>query len=189
MSNSTQEEGASMLDTAIVPAPAVAADGESLAAHLFERHHVEVFAYLVRMVHDREWAQDLAQETFVQAYRHRDRLAGLHNPRAWLYRVATNLTLNALRRRRRFAWLPWEWHEGQTHAPDPTEAVSRQAQVEAALASLSPDQRAALLLYAHYGLRIAEIAEVLNLTEGAARMRLQRAREQFRLAYRKEDVR
>jgi len=123
-----------MLDTAIVPAPAVAADGESLAAHLFERHHVEVFAYLVRMVHDREWAQDLAQETFVQAYRHRDRLAGLHNPRAWLYRVATNLTLNALRRRRRFAWLPWEWHEGQTHAPDPTEAVSRQAQVEAALA-------------------------------------------------------
>ncbi len=178
-----------MLDEATATAPAVAADGESLAAHLFERHHVEVFAYLVRMVHDREWAQDLAQETFLQAYRSRSRLAGLQNPRAWLYRVATNLALNALKRRRRFAWLPWEWHEGRTSSPDPTEAVSRQSQVEAALASLSPDRRAALLLYAHYGFRIAEVAEALNLTEGAARMRLQRARDQFRQAYRKEDVR
>jgi len=178
-----------MLSETIATVPAVAADGETLAAHLFERHHVEVFAYLVRMVHDREWAQDLAQETFVQAYRQRDQLAGLQNPRAWLYRVATNLALNALKRRSRFAWLPWEWHEGRTHAPDPTEAVSRQAQVEAALAALAPDHRAALLLYAHYGFRIAEVAEALNLTEGAARMRLQRAREQFRRAYKKEDVR
>lgn len=178
-----------MLNEAIATAPAVAADGATLAAHLFERHHVEVFAYLVRMVHDREWAQDLAQETFVSAYRQRSQLAGLQNPRAWLYRVATNLALNALKRRQRFAWLPWEWHEGRISSPDLIEAVSRQSQVEAALASLSPDQRAALLLYAHYGFKVAEVAEALNLTEGAARMRLQRAREQFRVAYRKEDVR
>jgi len=178
-----------MLDTAIVPAPAIAADGAAIAAHLFERHHIEVFAYLVRMVRDREWAQDLAQETFVQAYCQRSQLAALQNPRAWLYRVATNLALNALKRRRRFAWLPWEWHAGRNSSPDPSEMVSRQGQVEAALAALSPEHRAALLLYAHYGFRIAEIAEVLSLTEGAGRMRLQRAREQFRQAYRKEDVR
>lgn len=170
-------------------APGVGADADALAGHLFEQHHVEVFAYLARMLNDREWAQDLAQETFVQAYRSRDQLAALQNPRAWLYRVATNLALNALKRKRRFAWLPWEWHEGRNSAPDPAEAVSKQAQVEAALATLSPDHRAPLLLYAHYGFKVAEVAEALNLSEGAARMRLQRAREQFRQAYRKEDAR
>jgi RNA polymerase sigma-70 factor (ECF subfamily) len=175
-------------EAAPIASVAAGPDAEALAAHLFERYHVEVFAYLFRMVNDREGAQDLAQETFVNVYRNRNQIAGLQNPRAWLYRIATNLALNALKRKRRFAWLPWEWHEGRASNSDPAEAVSRQAQVETALASLAPDHRAPLLLYVHYGFKIAEVAEALNLSEGAARMRLQRARELFRQAYRKEDV-
>lgn len=167
-------------------ADAVTGAGE-LAAYLFERHHVEIFAYLHRMVDDREWAQDLAQETFLSAYRARDQLAGIQNPRAWLYRIATNLALNALKRKRRFAWLPWQWHEDRAAPANVAEEVGRQALVEAALASLPPDYRAPLLLYAHYGFKVAEVAEALNLSEGAARMRLQRARELFRAAYRKEE--
>ncbi len=66
------------------------------------------------------------------------------------------------------------------------EEVGRHALIEAALAALPPDYRAVLLLYAHYGFKIAEVAAALNLTEGAARMRLQRAREMFRKAYREE---
>lgn len=170
----------------VVAAPASAqTDAVELATYLFERYHVEIFAYLHRMVTDREWAQDLAQETFLQAYRARDQIAGLENPRAWLYRIATNLALNALKRKRRFSWLPWHWQE-RAAGIDIAEEVDRQTLIERVLAALPPHYRAPLLLYAHYGFKLAEVAAALNLSEGAARMRLQRAREMFRQMYRKE---
>ena len=89
-----------------VDAPISRADAD-LAHALFERHHAEVYAYLCRMLGDAAWAEDLAQETFLRAFAARTSLARVQNPRAWLYRVATNLALNALKRHRRFAWLPW----------------------------------------------------------------------------------
>jgi RNA polymerase sigma-70 factor, ECF subfamily len=169
-------------------APAIAdQSSQDLASHLFERHHLEIFAYLLRMVGDRELARDLAQETFLSAYRAGDQIPDLQNPRAWLYRIATNLALNALKRRRRFSWLPWQWHEDRPANANVAEEVGRQTLIESALATLPPDYRAPLLLYSHYGFKIAEVAEALRLSEGAARMRLQRAREMFRKAYRKED--
>lgn len=175
-------------DQAGTACPAIRAnEAAELAENLFERYHDEIFAYLQRVVGDREWAQDLAQEAFVSAYRARDHIPGLHNPRAWLYRIATNLALNELKRRRRFAWLPWQWHEDQPASANVAEEVGRQTLVERALATLPPDYRAPLLLYAHHGLRVAEVAEALSLSEGAARMRLQRAREMFRKAYRREE--
>lgn len=154
-------------------------------SHLFERHHAEIFGYLSRMVGDRELAQDLAQETFLQTHRARGRLQEILNQRAWLYRIATNLALNALKRRSRFAWLPWlavDWPDR-----DATEQVGERVAVEAALASLKPAYRAPLLLYCHYGLSLAEVAGALGIKEGAARTRLYRAREMFRQAYERED--
>ncbi len=118
------------------------------------------------MVGDREWAQDLAQETFLSAYRARDQILGLHNPRAWLYRIATNLALNELKRRRRFAWLPWHWHEERPASGNIAEEVGRETLIEMALAALPTDYRAPLLLYAHYGFKLTEVAEALNLSEG-----------------------
>ncbi len=161
-----------------------------LAHALFERHHAEVYAYLRRMVGDGALAEDLVQETFLRAFAARAGLPRVQNPRAWLYRVATNLALNALKRRRRFAWLPWHaGAERQATERDPAEALGAYSAVEAALATLSPQLRAPLLLYACEGMSVAEVAEALGLSEGAVKMRLQRARRLFRQAYEREDVR
>jgi RNA polymerase sigma-70 factor, ECF subfamily len=175
-------------EAATSPPAAISGDAGALATQLFERYNAEIHAYLRRMVDDREWALDLAQETFLAAHKARGQIAAIDNPRAWLYRIATNLALNALKRRRRFAWLPWHWQEERQGEANVAEQVSRGAQIEAALAALAPDGRAALLLYAHHGLKVAEIAEALGISEAAARMRLQRAREQFRQSYRREDL-
>lgn len=160
-----------------------------LALTLFERHHREVYAYLCRMVHDRQWAEDLAQETFVRALKARGRLAQVENHRAWLYRIATNLALNTLQRRRRFAWLPWRAvDDRRASKPDLAEALSQRTAVEAALAALPPELRAPLLLYAHHGVSVAEVAEALNLSQGAVKTRLYRARIRFRQAYERSDA-
>ncbi len=162
-------------------------DAACLVSRLFERHHVEIFGYLARMVDDRELAQDLAQETFLQAHRMRGRLLGVVEPRAWLYRVSTNLALNAIKRRRRFAWLPWS---SAAHvAPDSTGQVGERNAVEVALAALPAPYRAPLLLYSHYGLSMAEVAGALGMNEGAAKTRIYRAREMFRQAYERESGR
>ena len=160
-----------------------AAAGVELAVELFERYHEEVYGYLCGMLREAAWAEDLAQETFLRALQARHRLPEVRNPRAWLYRVATNVALNALKRRRRFAWLPWRASDDPRPAPDVAEQVAGQSELEAALAGLPPAYRAPLLLYAQYGLSPAEVAEALGLSLAAARKRIYRATEMFRQAY------
>ena len=164
--------------------------GLELPAALFERHHGELYAYLCRLLRDRQWAQDLAQETFLRAFRARRSLDQVQNHRAWLYRIATNLALNALKRRRRFAWLPWSLADrNPAGRQDVAEELSSRNAVESALAALPEELRAPLLLYAHHGLSVAEVAEALGLSKGAVKMRLCRGRRLFRQAYERGDVR
>jgi RNA polymerase sigma-70 factor (ECF subfamily) len=156
---------------------------------LFEQYHAAVFAYLFRLLGDREWAHDLAQETFLRLFRARSRLPHVDNQRAWVYRIATNLAFNALRRHRRFAWLPWRSSDvARLTAPDPTEEFDRSLAVERALAQLPPHYRAPLLLHSHYGFGIREVAQALNINEGAVKTRLYRARKMFRQVYEGEDI-
>jgi RNA polymerase sigma-70 factor (ECF subfamily) len=95
------------------------------------------------------------------------------------------VALNALRRRRRFTWLPWQAGQDAPHAvrPDLAESVDRHDAIEAALDALTPAYRAPLLLYSHYGFSVSEVAEALGIREGAVKTRLYRAREMFRRAY------
>jgi RNA polymerase sigma-70 factor (ECF subfamily) len=165
-------------------------DGTNLVARLFGEYQAAVFAYIWRLVRNREWAEDLTQETFLRVFDARDRLPEVANHRAWLYRIATNTALNALRRRRRFAWLPW----GAAHTlgwgePDVLTKIAQRDAVEAALVALPPNYRAPLLLYSHYGFSIGEVAEALETSEGAVKTRLYRAREMFRQAYERESLR
>jgi len=152
---------------------------------IFTRYHRAIYAYLLSMVGDVEQAQDLTQDTFLKVY---TALARTPDPAlpAWLYRIATNTALDALRRRRRLTWLPFTPDdEARWAAPGadlPTRCAAREA-VDAALAQLSPRERACLLLRARDGLTLEEIAQALGLSTGAAKMTLYRAKERFRAAY------
>lgn len=159
-------------------------DAIILVSDLFEKYHRAVFAYLYRLVNDREWAHDLSQETFLRLFRARHRLPEVENHRAWLYRIATNVAFNALKRQRRFTWLPWRSSDAKhLTETDPAEPAEQKASVERTLAQLPPHYRAPLLLHSHYGFRVREVAETLNISEGAVKTRLYRARELFRQLY------
>lgn len=158
-----------------------------LVTQLFEQHHQAIFGYLYRLVNDAAWAEDLTQETFLKLYRSRKRLLNVENQRAWVYRIASNLAFNGLRRRRRFRWLPWqdgEWQQASALShPDLAERFHLQRRISQALSNLPARYRAPLLLYSHYGFSVREVAEALELSEGAVKTRLYRAREMFREAY------
>jgi RNA polymerase sigma-70 factor, ECF subfamily len=155
-------------------------------AELFEQHRPAVYAYLVRITRDSALAEELTQDTFLKVYASRDRLDGIENQRAWIFRIATNTCLTALRRRRRFRWLPWEGgagQEGDAQRDAQCALVERDA-VERALAALSEEYRVPLLLFSHHGFRAAEIAEILGISEGAVKTRVYRAKAMFLRAYR-----
>jgi RNA polymerase sigma-70 factor (ECF subfamily) len=155
---------------------------------LFEAYHEPIYAYLYRLVGEVEWAHDLTQDTFLRLFETKQRLPEVENQRAWVYRIASNLAFNALKRRRRFQWLPWQagdaWQRTAQLAPsDPAEKVAEGSQVARALTSLSPDYRAPLLLYSQYDFSVREVAVALKISESAVKTRLFRAREMFRQAY------
>jgi RNA polymerase sigma-70 factor (ECF subfamily) len=160
----------------------------------FDQHRRELHVHCYRMLASYDEAEDAVQETYLRAWRSRETFAGEHI-RAWLYRIATNVCLDAIRSRKRqvprmtsYAEVPWltpypdsllDELPSDAEPPDAV-AVSRET-IElaflAALQVLPPRQRAALLARDVLGLPAAETAAQLGTSVPAANSALQRARE------------
>jgi RNA polymerase sigma-70 factor (ECF subfamily) len=139
--------------------------------------------YLAKLTGDREVAADLMQETFVRAIRAAPDLPDAGTARAWLFRTATNLARNHLRRRRIVAFLPFTERE-----PSPREAFDTTAdQVRSVLRSLPFEQATALLLHYYAGFHRSEIARMHGVSEETVKSRLARGRRNFMAAYRRLD--
>ncbi len=144
-----------------------------------------VFALLSRVLGRGPHVQDLAQETFLRAYRAfpRFELDGDARPSTWLLTIAVRLALNAKKKLARAAPLSIlaaaELADGAT--PE-TEGARRELgrAIASAAAELSDDQRAAFVLSQFHGLSIAEIAAALDVPENTVKTRLFRARAHMR---------
>jgi len=151
---------------------------------LFDQYQRPIVNYLYRMVNDREVAEDLAQDTFLKAYRAIDRTDADLNFRAWIYRIATNTAMSYFRRKRLLQWIPFG-----PGTPDRgkdlrlAERVGESQLIEQALTKIGPTHGSILLLRHHQGLSIDEMAEALGIKPNAAKVRLFRARKAFSQAY------
>jgi RNA polymerase sigma-70 factor (ECF subfamily) len=158
---------------------------------LFEQHEPQIFGYLYRMTGDRQLASDLCQETFLRAWQHCDQIAAYRDPLGWLFRVATNLVLNARRDRLRLLRISsplGDADDEESAGPDPTSMVAESQLIHDILQGLSPRARAALVLREVYGLSLDEIATLLEISSAATKKMLSRAREQFRQHYLREEA-
>ena len=139
---------------------------------LIERHHDEIFHYLWHMLRDsRLDAADITQETWIRAWQAYDRLRKDSNVRAWLYRIATNCALSALKRSRREVSLA---EQGELPAAEgsPEEIMAPVELLELAMAQiveLPPRQRAAVLLRYGREMSYGEIAAVMRCSGESAR--------------------
>ncbi len=152
---------------------------------IFERYHHRIVNYLYGLVHDRELAHDLAQDSFLKAYTALPRMGDDLRLAPWLYRIAGNTALSALRRRKLIRWQPLLDDGLATSSADG--AIAEAEAVQRALAKLPPQYAASLLLHSHEGRSCREIAALGGSSPGAVKTRLFRAREAFRLAYSQEE--
>jgi RNA polymerase sigma factor (sigma-70 family) len=149
---------------------------------IFHEQQRPLMRRLVRIVGDRETAADLCQETFVRAWRKAPRDATPDQHRGWLHTTASNLALDELRRRRLRVHAPLDEQLDAGPADDTLERM----QAREAMATLSPHERLVLLARFDMGLSHREIGALLDLSEEAARKRVERARSAFIAAIRRE---
>ncbi|QXD14205.1 sigma-70 family RNA polymerase sigma factor [Rhodocaloribacter litoris] len=160
--------------------------GEALAFRLLvERYEGTVAATVHGLLGNGADAEDVGQEVFVRFYRSLDRFRGEASLKTYLTRIAVNLSLNALRRRRRFwaRFLPedrFEDLEDATYEPD-VEARDRAALVRAALERLAPPFRVVVVLRMIEGYSTRETAEILDLPLGTVLSRLARAQQKLKV--------
>src|SRR5262249_13865052 len=147
----------------------------------FIRYEPQITGYLWRMLCNEEAALDASQETFFRAWQHFETLQAHPAPRAWLYRVATNIALQALRRQSSpVARAAAFSEENDPSASDPGRRWAEQDFVRQILLELPPKQRALLVLREVYNQSFQEIGELLGMSAETTRVAVSRAREQFR---------
>jgi RNA polymerase sigma-70 factor, ECF subfamily len=150
---------------------------------LFHEYHAPLVRYLTRRLGDRDWAEEVAQETFLRALR-QDKIL---SERAWLFAVATNLVRDEARknarRRRHLAVLAEQERDVVSEQPVTAAEQAQEAGLaRAAVEALAERDRLALLMREE-GLDYHEIAEALDLSVGSVGTTLARARRRLAETY------
>lgn len=172
---------------------ATRAGDEAAFAELVRRYRNQITNYVYRMTNDYDAAVDLAQETFLRVFRAADRYQTTYAFSTYIYRIATNLAISELRRRkrRRLVSLTAFFSGGNSGANEPAELDpadgcplqdatlvdgERREAVARAIATLPEKYRAPLVLRDVEGKSYDEIAGILELSEGTVKSRISRAR-------------
>jgi RNA polymerase sigma-70 factor (ECF subfamily) len=146
-----------------------------------ESHRSELNAYCSRMLGSQCDAEDAVQETLLRAWRSAEGFQGRCTLRSWLYRIATNVCIDAAQQRARRPVPTEQWTElhAQTAEPDPAELALAREELRLALVAavhhLPARQRAVLLLRDILCWRATEVAELLQTSVTAVNSALQRA--------------
>ena len=159
------------------------AAGDKVALRtLFERHHLKVYRFALRIVRDATLAEDAVSETFLEVWRHAGRYAGRASVSTWLLAIARNRALSAMRRR------PTESLESEAAqnvadpASDPEAALGRtetNAGLRNALAALSREHAEIIDLVYYQEKSIREIAAMLAIPENTVKTRMFYARKRL----------
>lgn len=155
-------------------------------AGLFERHHQRIYHYCQRMTGSPTTSQDLVQEVFMRILKYRKTFRGDSRFLPWMYRMAHNACIDHFRRSARDPLLPDQLPEPAVDEPS---AVDRLAQGEdvgrlhEALQRLPADKREVLILTRFEFKKHAEIAELLDCSVGAVKVRAHRALKQLKEIY------
>lgn len=148
---------------------------------LYKRHKDKVYALALRLTNNVQDAEDIVQDVFVQVHRKINSFRGDAAFSSWLYRIATNISMSALRQRQR---------RRKEQTSEHIQASSHQAQVkdtrllkpflEEAIASLPPKSRMVFVLHDVQGFQHQEIAQMLNCSVGTSKSQLHKARSHLR---------
>ena len=157
---------------------------------LFERYHRQLFGFLFHMTNQRELSEDLVQNVFFRMLKYRHTFRGDGEFRAWMYHVARNAVHDEGRSSKRTV----KHYELDEHAERISggsmadEQIQKKQELRAlqnAMGHLSIESREVLILSRYQELKYHEIAKIMDITEGAVKVRVHRALHQLKNIYKK----
>ncbi len=149
---------------------------------LMTRYTESIYRLVYSMTRNHADASDLSQEVFIRAYRAIGRFDEQYRFYTWLHRIAVNLCINHMKRKRRFRLVSLPGSGSGTESPDIADPKSRsegsalQRDLDRALLKLPPDQRAVFVLRVKEEMSYDEISKQLGIPAGTVMSRLSRAR-------------
>lgn len=150
---------------------------------LYTTYYPRIFGYLCRLLGDREQAEDAAQDTFLRAWRYLGKLRPNSRVTSWLFRIARNRAYDLLRRRTLVTWLSLQDFDVEDASQEQEFASAEETLLLQRAFDLLPS-RHKRTLSAWQGVRsTAQLAALLQTSEGAAKERLSRARQAWRNSY------
>lgn len=153
------------------------------ASSLYNNYHQSILHYLNNLVSDYEAAEDLCHETFLRIINHWNQRNAQGSAVGWMYRIATNIAYDYLRRRRciRFLSLHTPAHEIKIISTQPD--IDERIAIDKVLSQLPEGYRTPFLLYTYAGYKMDDIAAVYGCSNEAMRIRVCRARQRFYQLY------
>lgn len=149
------------------------------------KYQTMVFRTAIGFVHQKEDAEDLAQEVFLNAYKSWNNFRGDSEISTWLYRITINLSLNFIEKSKRKNFLQltgdaliylFNRDSGEKNPQQQIEISEQEKIIKATIDSLPEKQRIAFVLSRYDDLPQKEIASIMNISEGAVEQLLQRAK-------------
>jgi RNA polymerase sigma-70 factor (ECF subfamily) len=155
---------------------------EDAFASIIERYQMPIFRYLYRLTSNYQLAQDLTQDTFVQAYESILKTKAELQLKAWLYKIATNNAYKHFRRKRLVFFIDLDSSEDipSLSEKDDPETIGDRVAMQEALNLVPLNERCCIVLHIVDGLKYKEIAETLGISEDAVRMRVARGKQIIR---------
>lgn len=166
----------------------IACGSDSAFQELFNRYKKLIVNVCYRLIGNRDEAEDVTQDVFLRVFRSAKQFTHRSKVSTWIYRIAINLSLNHLRRKKYRQWLSLD--DGSTsNTPEFFDLVSSDCPkselhakeqkkiIMTAINKLPADQRIAIMLQRYDGLSCQEIAAIMECSVGAVQARLHRAKK------------
>ena len=147
---------------------------------LVQEHHGKLFNFIYRYTKNRQDAEDLAQDTFIKAFRNFHRYDSKYPFGSWLFTIGRRTVFNHFRRAKKMEPMEFDLADGDVGPDGAAEESDTRASIWEAAKSLKKDYREALVLKYVDGLSIEEIARVLNKTKSNVKIIFFRARKQLK---------
>ncbi len=155
---------------------------------LFERYHRALYGFLFHMTYNREGSEDMVQTVFYKMLKYRNSFTGEGEFMAWMYQIARNVLKDSYKKKSQnvshydvadFA----DGIAGGITADEQFELKQTRTELHGAMKNLSNDHREVLIMSRLQELKYQEIAQILQITEGAVKVRAHRAMQELKQVY------
>ena len=155
---------------------------------LFERYHLRLFNFFLKLTSDRAVSQDLTQNLFYRIMKYRTTYRDVHSVKAWIYQVARNVHIDHCRseQKRNHRFIPVETYNPETREEESRFDEDDYGRLEQALQALTDEQKELIVLSRYQGLKYEEISKICDLSVPAIKTQVHRAMKQLRSIYFKQ---